>query len=36
VAAGIETEAEVRACLGIGFTHGQGTYIGPPKSVEEI
>ena len=36
VAEGIETEAEKRACTEIGFTHGQGFYIGRPRPIEEI
>jgi EAL domain-containing protein (putative c-di-GMP-specific phosphodiesterase class I) len=36
VAEGIETEAEARACAEIGFAFGQGTYLGRPRSVEEI
>ncbi len=36
VAEGIETEAEARACGEIGFSYGQGTYLGRPRSAEEI
>jgi EAL domain-containing protein (putative c-di-GMP-specific phosphodiesterase class I) len=36
VAEGIETEVEARACGEIGFTHGQGSYLGRPRTVEEI
>jgi EAL domain-containing protein (putative c-di-GMP-specific phosphodiesterase class I) len=36
VAEGIETEAELRACAEIGFTHGQGFHIGRPRPIEEI
>jgi EAL domain-containing protein (putative c-di-GMP-specific phosphodiesterase class I) len=35
VAEGIETEAESRACGAIGFTYGQGAYLGVPKGMEE-
>ncbi len=36
VAGGIETEAEARACAGIGFIYGQGAYLGRPRGVEEM
>jgi EAL domain-containing protein (putative c-di-GMP-specific phosphodiesterase class I) len=36
VAEGLETEAEMRACARIGFTFGQGAYIGRPRSIEEM
>jgi EAL domain-containing protein (putative c-di-GMP-specific phosphodiesterase class I) len=36
VAEGIETAAEARACAELGFTHGQGFYIGRPRPIEEL
>jgi EAL domain-containing protein (putative c-di-GMP-specific phosphodiesterase class I) len=36
VAEGIETAAEAQACSEIGFTHGQGLHLGPPRSLEGI
>jgi EAL domain-containing protein (putative c-di-GMP-specific phosphodiesterase class I) len=36
VAEGIETAAEARACIEIGFTHGQGFYMGRPRPIDEI
>jgi EAL domain-containing protein (putative c-di-GMP-specific phosphodiesterase class I) len=36
VAEGIETEAEARACAAIGFTCGQGAYLGRPAGIEEL
>jgi EAL domain-containing protein (putative c-di-GMP-specific phosphodiesterase class I) len=36
VAQGIETAGEARACAEIGFTHGQGFHLGPPRAIEEI
>jgi EAL domain-containing protein (putative c-di-GMP-specific phosphodiesterase class I) len=36
VAEGIETEAQARACAGIGFTYGQGLHLGRPRSIERI
>jgi EAL domain-containing protein (putative c-di-GMP-specific phosphodiesterase class I) len=36
VAEGIETEAELRACADLGFTHGQGFHIGRPKAIADI
>ena len=36
VAEGIETAAEARACAELGFTYGQGFYIGRPRPIEEL
>jgi EAL domain-containing protein (putative c-di-GMP-specific phosphodiesterase class I) len=36
VAEGIETAAEARSCAELGFTHGQGFYIGRPRPIEQL
>jgi EAL domain-containing protein (putative c-di-GMP-specific phosphodiesterase class I) len=36
IAEGIETPAEARACAELGFTHGQGFYVGRARSIEEL
>jgi EAL domain-containing protein (putative c-di-GMP-specific phosphodiesterase class I) len=36
VAEGVETAAEARACLELGFTHGQGFHLGRPRPIEQI
>jgi EAL domain-containing protein (putative c-di-GMP-specific phosphodiesterase class I) len=36
IAEGIETAAEARACAELGFTHGQGFYVGRARSIEQL
>jgi EAL domain-containing protein (putative c-di-GMP-specific phosphodiesterase class I) len=36
VAEGIETPEEYEACVGVGFTHGQGYHLSRPVLVENL
>jgi EAL domain-containing protein (putative c-di-GMP-specific phosphodiesterase class I) len=36
VAVGIKSAAEAQVCAEIGCTHGQGLYLGEPRTIEDI